>query len=345
MIDERIVTARPLEAEGAREDAPVSGGRPLRPVHFDDFVGQSRFKQKIAIFIESAKGRCEALDHVLLCGPPGLGKTTMSHLIAGAMGRQLVITSGPALERAGDLAAILSNLESGDVLFIDEIHRLPRVVEEYIYVAMEDYAIDVVLGKGPGARSIRLDLPPFTLVGATTRSGLLSAPFRDRFGIVHNFEFYEPAELESIVARSAARLAVPLEDDGAREIARRSRGTPRVANRLLRRVRDFAEVRAGGKITLPVAQEALELLQVDTLGLHATDVRLMRLLLEDYASHPVGVKTLAVSLGEEPDTVEEVLEPFLIQAGLLMRTPKGRVATSKAYRHFGVPRPDAAASA
>ncbi len=261
----------------------------------------------------------------------------MSNLIADAMGHNLVVTSGPALERAGDLAAILSNLEPGDVLFIDEIHRLPRVVEEYIYVAMEDYAIDVVLGKGPAARSIRLELPPFTLVGATTRSGLLSAPFRDRFGIVHNFVFYEPKELEHIVLRSAGRLGVEINAEGAHEIAARSRGTPRVANRLLRRIRDYADVRASGVISRPVAKEALELLQVDSLGLHATDVRLMELLLGTYSAHPVGVKTLAVSLGEEPDTVEDVLEPFLIQAGLLLRTPKGRVATDKAREHFGKP--------
>jgi Holliday junction DNA helicase RuvB len=332
LIDERIITAT---ESAALDPTEVPSTRKLRPQSFEDFIGQKAFKKKISVFIESSRRRKEPLDHVLLCGPPGLGKTTMSHLIAGAMNSGIVVTSGPALERAGDLAAILSNLDDGDVLFIDEIHRLPRVVEEYIYVAMEDYAIDVVLGKGPAARSIRLDLPAFTLVGATTRSGLLSAPFRDRFGIHHTFEFYQPASLARIIKRSAGTLGVEIDDAGAEEIAGRSRGTPRIANRLLRRVRDYAEVEFDGLISREVAQAALELLQVDSLGLHATDVRLMRLLLEDYAGHPVGVKTLAVSLGEEADTVEEVLEPFLIQTGLLLRTPKGRVATDKARRHFG----------
>lgn len=312
--------------------------RAVRPRRLVDYIGQQSLREQLEIFIHAARARREALDHVLLFGPPGLGKTTLAHIIAAEMGVTLRQTSGPVIERAGDLAALLTNLEARDVLFIDEIHRLSPVVEEVLYPAMEDYQIDILIGEGPAARSIKLDLPPFTLVGATTRAGLLTSPLRDRFGIVQRLEFYSPQELTEIVSRSARILGVELDDlGGAEEIGRRSRGTPRIANRLLRRVRDFAEVKADGRISLEVAQRALELLKVDHQGFDEMDRRLLWLTIDKFAGGPVGIDTLATALGEERGTIEEVLEPYLIQQGFLMRTPRGRVATAHAYRYFGLP--------
>jgi Holliday junction DNA helicase RuvB len=313
--------------------------RALRPKLLDEYVGQEKIRGQLEIFIEAARKRKEPLDHVLLFGPPGLGKTTLAHIISREMGVNLRQTSGPVLERAGDLAALLTNLEPNDVLFIDEIHRLSPVVEEILYPALEDYQIDIMIGEGPAARSVKLDLPPFTLVGATTRAGMLTNPLRDRFGIVARLEFYTPQELQRIVTRSAGLLELPISPDGAFEIAKRSRGTPRIANRLLRRVRDYADVRADGKATREVADAALIMLDVDAQGLDLMDRKLLLAVIEKFMGGPVGVDNLAAAIGEERDTIEDVLEPYLIQQGYLHRTPRGRVATANAYQHFGLIQP------
>jgi holliday junction DNA helicase RuvB len=319
--------------------------RALRPRGLAEYVGQEKIREQLGIFIEATKKRGEALDHVLLFGPPGLGKTTLSHIIAYELGVNLRQTSGPVLERPGDLAALLTNLEPRDVLFIDEIHRLSPIVEEILYPALEDFQIDIMIGEGPAARSVKLDLPPFTLVGATTRAGMLTNPLRDRFGIVARLEFYNTDELTRIVTRSASLLNIVLEADGAREIARRSRGTPRIANRLLRRVRDYADVKGTGVITPPIADAALSMLDVDRSGLDVMDRKLLNTVLQKFAGGPVGVDNLAAAIGEERDTIEDVLEPYLIQQGFLQRTSRGRIATALSYRHFGLtpPTPGAAA--
>ncbi|OGV77181.1 MAG: Holliday junction DNA helicase RuvB [Methylotenera sp. RIFCSPLOWO2_02_FULL_45_14] len=318
--------------------------RALRPKVLDEYIGQEKARAQLEIFINAARGRSEALDHVLLFGPPGLGKTTLAHIIAKEMGVNMRQTSGPVLERAGDLAALLTNLEPNDVLFIDEIHRLSPVVEEILYPAMEDYRLDIMIGEGPAARSVRLDLPPFTLVGATTRAGMLTNPLRDRFGIVSRLEFYTSEELGRIVQRSAGLLEVEMVDTGALEIARRSRGTPRIANRLLRRVRDYAQVKADGRVSAEIADAALKMLDVDSLGFDVMDRKLLLAVLEKFGGGPVGLDNLAAAIGEERDTIEDVLEPYLIQQGYLMRTPRGRVATSQSYQHFGLPIPKTLAS-
>jgi Holliday junction DNA helicase RuvB len=330
---DRIVAAGPQGDEEAFD-------RAVRPKRLADYVGQSAVKTQMEIFIEAARKRREALDHVLIFGPPGLGKTTLANIIANELGVSLRQTSGPVIERAGDLAALLTNLQPNDVLFVDEIHRLSPVVEEILYPAMEDFQLDIMIGEGPGARSIKLDLPPFTLVGATTRAGLLTSPLRDRFGIVQRLEFYDRDELQRIVTRSATILGVPAESGGAARIAQRSRGTPRIANRLLRRVRDYAEVKAGGRITDEVAQAALDLLDVDPLGFDVMDRKLLLTIIEKFDGGPVGVESLAAALGEERGTIEDVIEPYLIQQGFMMRTARGRVATRSAYLHFGLKAPE-----
>lgn len=308
----------------------------LRPQTLEDYIGQQKAKTNLKVYIEAAKQRKEALDHVLFFGPPGLGKTTLSGIIANEMGTHMKITSGPAIGKPGEMAAILSNLQERDVLFVDEIHRLNRQVEEVLYPAMEDYAIDIMIGKGATARSIRLDLPKFTLVGATTRAGLLSAPLRDRFGVIHHLEFYTVEELQTIILHSAKKLAVEIDEDGAYELARRSRGTPRLANRLLKRVRDFAQVKYDGRVTKEVAAFSLDLLEVDKMGLDQNDRKILLTVIEKFSGGPVGLETLAAAIGEDAGTIEDVYEPYLVQNGLLNRTPKGRIATEFAYQHFGI---------
>ena len=328
---------RLINPTASREDAALEAS--IRPRQLVEYLGQQAVKEQLGIYIEAARRRGEALDHVLVFGPPGLGKTTLAHVIANELGVNLRSTSGPVIERAGDLAALLTNLQARDLLFVDEIHRLSPVVEEILYPAMEDCQIDIMIGDGPAARSIKLDLPPFTLVGATTRAGLLTGPLRDRFGIVQRLEFYTPDELAAIVRRSASILGIACMDDGANEIASRARGTPRIANRLLRRVRDYAQVKAGGTITRDVAVAAMKMLNVDAEGFDALDRRLLSLIVEHFDGGPVGVDSLAAALSEERGTIEDVLEPFLIQQGFLMRTARGRMVTSKAYRHLGLKAP------
>ena len=331
-MERRIITTDVLE-----EDVKIEGS--LRPQHLDDYIGQEKTKKNLKVYIEAAKQRSDVLDHVLFYGPPGLGKTTLAGIIANEMGTHMKVTSGPAIEKPGEMAAILNNLQEGDVLFVDEIHRLNRQVEEVLYPAMEDFAIDIMIGKGPGARSVRLNLPKFTLVGATTRAGMLTAPLRDRFGVVNRLEFYTDRELMTIILRSARVLGVEIEESGAMELARRSRGTPRLANRLLKRVRDFAQVKYDGVITEKVANYALDLLDVDKYGLDHIDRSILLTMIEKFQGGPVGLDTLAASISEDAGTLEDVYEPYLLKNGFIQRTPRGRVVTALAYSHLGIPQP------
>lgn len=329
MEEERLISAEGSAAEESQD-------RAIRPLSLQDYVGQTEVKEQMDIFINAARNRSEPLDHTLVFGPPGLGKTTLANIVANELNVAIKTTSGPVLEKAGDLAAMLTNLEEGDVLFIDEIHRLNPAIEEILYPAMEDYQLDIMIGEGPAARSIKLDLPPFTLIGATTRAGLLTSPLRDRFGIIQRLEFYSVEELSSIVTRSAGILGSEIDSEGAEEIAKRSRGTPRIANRLLRRVRDYAEVKEDGRVNLNAASKALDMLSIDKHGFDQMDRRLLMMMIEKFEGGPVGIDSLAAALSEERDTLEDVVEPYLIQQGFIMRTPRGRIVTQFAYRHFGI---------